>query len=574
MNIINKLLLRLVMLAAPLFKKMGVDVFLLEVIVSTKLVIDDRRPHAIRQKQKQNNKPVKWATLFTMIFSAILGVFLLYAFALTKDPVAQLVVYFLMYSFMLASTLISDFTSVLIDVRDNYIIMPKPVNDKTIVVARLAHIFIHVCKLVLPMTLPGLITTGIMYNLYGAVLFALMVLMATLLVIFLINAVYILILKITTPQKFQSIIANFQIVFAVVIYGGYQLFPRYSDRLSGMLISFSDYPLSLLVPSYWFAAGWKVLYFFSGNVQDIIGLVLCLTLPVGSLYLVVKYLAPSFNRKLSMISSSASDSGPMVTDTGKPQQAAASRDGYSRMLARWFTGNTTERSSFLLTWKMIARSRDFKLKVYPGMGYLLVWVAVMFLNTKGFKLEQLQQQNMKARVMILGLIYICSLMVITAAFQIAYSDKYKASWIYYVTPIQKPGSLISGGIKAVLCKFCLPIITVTATTLLILVGPAVIPNLLLGIANQLLVVGLMAYFGTKQLPFSQLQTAQQKAGGCLRSMMLSLIYILPVAAHFLLYSITPVVYIFALMAAAGAWYLFDSLKNMEWNKFEGEYAAD
>jgi hypothetical protein len=573
MNIINKLLLRLVMLAAPLFRKMGVDVFLLEVIVSTKLVMDDRRPASIRQRQKQNNKPVKWATLVTMFFSAILGVFLLFAFRVS-DPVAQLVVYFLMYTFMLASTLISDFTSVLIDVRDNYIIMPKPVNDKTIVVARLAHIFIHVCKLVLPMTLPGLITVGFMYNLYGAVLFALMAFLATLLAIFIINAVYILILKVTTPQKFQSIIANFQIVFAVIIYGGYQLFPRFSNRLDGMLINFSDHPLSLLIPSYWFAAGWKVLYAFSGNVQEIAGLLLCFAVPLGSLYLVVKYLAPSFNQKLSMISGSSAESAPVVATAGKPVKAAATRDGYSRTLAKWFTGNDTERTGFLLTWKITGRSRDFKLKVYPGMGYLLVWVVVMFVNTKGFKLENLQQQDIKARMMILGLIYMCSLMVVTAVFQIAYSDKYKASWLYYVSPISKPGALVSGGIKAILCKLCLPVITVTSVALLILVGPSVIPNLLLGIANQLLVAGLMAYFGPKQLPFAQLQTAQQKAGGCMRSIMLSLIYLLPVAGHFLLYSFTPVLYILAVIAAAGAWYLFDSLKNMGWNKFEGEYAAD
>ncbi|GGH57837.1 hypothetical protein HNQ91_000301 [Filimonas zeae] len=573
MNIINKLLLRLVMLAAPLYRKMGVDVFLLEVIVSTKLVMDDRRPNAIRQKKKQNNKPVKWATLATMFFSALLGVFLLFAFTVS-DTIAQMVVYFLMYTFMLASSLISDFTSVLIDVRDNYIIMPKPVNDKTIVVARLAHIFVHVCKLVLPMTLPGIITVGIMYNLYGAVLFILMAFLATLLAIFIINAVYILILKITTPQKFQSIIANFQIVFSVIIFGGYQLFPKISDRLSGMLISFSDYSLSLLIPSYWFAAGWKVLFTFSGNLQEIAGLFLCFAFPLFSMYVVVKYLAPSFNQKLSMISGSSTDSAPAITTTGKPSKAASTKDGYSRMLAKLFTGSAAERSSFLLTWKMTSRSRDFKLKVYPSMGNLLVLVAVMFVNSKGLTLENLQQGNMKARIMILGLIYMCSLMVITAAFQIAYSDKYKASWIYYVSPINNPGSLISGGIKAVLCKFCLPMITATAVTMLLLVGHGVIPNLLLGIANQLLVVGLMAYFGAKQLPFSQLQTAKQKSGGCIRSIMLSLIYLVPVAAHFMLYNFAPVLYILAVIAAAGAWYLFDSVKNMEWNKLEGEYAAD
>jgi len=58
-------------------------------------------------------------------------------------------------------TLIADFTAVLIDVRDNFIIIPKPINDKTFVLSRLLHIFIHLCKSVIPMCLPALIMLAV-----------------------------------------------------------------------------------------------------------------------------------------------------------------------------------------------------------------------------------------------------------------------------------------------------------------------------------------------------------------------------------------------------------------------------
>ena len=80
------------------------------------------------------------------------------------------------------------------------------------------------------MILPGLIATVIIGGWLTILPFLLMVVLCTLLAIFLINAVYLLILKITTPTKFQSIITYIQIIFAVIVYGGYQLFPRLLQR--------------------------------------------------------------------------------------------------------------------------------------------------------------------------------------------------------------------------------------------------------------------------------------------------------------------------------------------------------
>ena len=139
-------------------------------------MMDDRRPNTFQQtQQKKKAKQVKSATLGTMVLSALLGGFFLFGFFVGKDYVTHLTIYFTLYIFMLASTLITDFTSVLIDVRDNYIILPKPVSDRTVVVARLLHISIHISKLVLPMALPGIIFVWIKYNAWGALVLLLMI---------------------------------------------------------------------------------------------------------------------------------------------------------------------------------------------------------------------------------------------------------------------------------------------------------------------------------------------------------------------------------------------------------------
>jgi hypothetical protein len=129
---------------------MGVNTSQLNSILLTKLIIDDRRPNTLHQTGRRKSKPVKGATLGTMLLSAVMGAFFLICFSIGKDYTTHLTVYFSMYIFLLASSLISDFTSVLIDVRDNYIILPKPVTDRTVLVGRLLHIIINLSNIVLP----------------------------------------------------------------------------------------------------------------------------------------------------------------------------------------------------------------------------------------------------------------------------------------------------------------------------------------------------------------------------------------------------------------------------------------
>ena len=225
--IINKFFVYILLLPKSIYEKMGVNTHHLKAILTAKLMMDDRRPPSIQQNyKKKNEKPFKWATLGSMIMGAFLGLFFIISFFVSKDPVTQFFLFFTFFIFILASTLISDFTNVLIDIRDNAIILPKPINDKTFLLSRLLHIVIHVSKLVLPMALPSIITAGFFYNIKGVIILILLIPPATLFTIFLINALYIFILKVTTPEKFKSIIGYFQIVFAILVYGSYQIVPR------------------------------------------------------------------------------------------------------------------------------------------------------------------------------------------------------------------------------------------------------------------------------------------------------------------------------------------------------------
>ncbi|MEJ7684617.1 MAG: hypothetical protein WKG06_43565 [Segetibacter sp.] len=391
--------------------------------------------------------------------------------------------------------------------RDNYIILPKPVNDQTVVAARLLHILIHISKLILPMSLPGIVFMVINISVWGAVMFFILIGLSTLFIIFLINALYILILKLTTPEKFQSVISYFQIFIAIFIYGGYQLGLRAMDNMvmQGLDISASKY--IWIAPSYWFAAAWQGLSTFNMQTPWIIATALSFITPFVSLWIVIKYFAPSFNQKPSQIAGS----NPEAVPVQKGKKIASTTSGYVSALARLFTKKGPEKMDFLFCWKMTSRSKDFKMKVYPAVGYLLVYVVIMFMTSKKLSLELLRHNASQGKIVLLSVIYFSSFVLIIAISQIAYSERFKAAWIYFTIPVQSPGYLIGGALKAAMLKFYIPIIVVIAGPATYVMGPAVIPNLVLGLFNQLLICSLIGYVSAKYLPFSANQTIAEKA---------------------------------------------------------------
>lgn len=568
MKAFNRFFLAAVLLPQRFYSRMGVNVFHLRSILTTKLIIDDRRPNTFQQtQQKKKGKEVSSATGGTIVISAVLGAFFLYAFAVGSDYVTHLTVYFSMYIFMLASTLISDFTSVLMDVRDNFIILPKPVNDKTVVVARLLHILIHISKLVIPMTLPGLIYLWININAWGALVLFLLVILVTMFTVFLINAVYIFILRVTTPQKFQSVISYFQIFFAVFIYGTYMLVPRLIDSASMEGFDLSVGKWIWLAPPYWFAGAWQLLAAFDLHTPWIAATIISLSVPVLSVWAVVKYFAPSFNQKLSQIAGS----NPETTQIDKAQPTRATTSAYVATLAKVFTKKGSEQMAFLFCWKMTSRSKDYKLKVYPAFGYMLVYLVIIFLKSGSLSLDSFKEETPDAKRLVISILYFSSFMVLMALIQIAYSEKFKAAWIYFIAPVKAPGELITGALKSAMLKYYIPVIVLIAVPAVLLVGIKILPNLVLGLSNAVFICSLIARLYLKHLPFSADQSIANKSGGFIRGISMLFWPAIIAVGHYFIYNFTWAVSLVAVLSMSAAWYVIGSIKNTTWQQVKVSY---
>src|SRR6059058_5356507 len=102
MNIINRSLIKLTLLPAPFYRKIGVNIPQLKSILRIKLVMDDRRPNTIQQtRMRKSEKQISMATIGTMAISTVMGIMFLFCFFIGQNMVTGLTFYFTMFFFML-----------------------------------------------------------------------------------------------------------------------------------------------------------------------------------------------------------------------------------------------------------------------------------------------------------------------------------------------------------------------------------------------------------------------------------------------------------------------------------------
>jgi hypothetical protein len=346
------------------------------------------------------------------------------------------------------------------------------------------------------------------------------------------------------------------------MYGSYQLIPRLTSEATMREVDLSSNNWLWIAPSYWFALAFQGLSTLNTGVRYFLAVALSIVVPISSIYVVIKYFAPSFNQKLLLVNTSNSE---QATNGMKDKKVKSTTSAYVHAVARWFSKKGAERMSFLLCWKMTSRSKDFKLKVYPSIGYMIVMLFIPFLRDND-EFRTLDKSSEMMPFLFIGIIYFSSFLMMLAIQQLTYSDKYKAAWIYFSAPIQSPGELIKGALKAAMIKFYMPVVVLVSAAALIVVGPTLLPNLLLGLVNEVLICSLITYLTIKELPFSVQQSNNLKTGGLIKGLFMLIIPSIVALFHFLIYKITPVVYIFIILSAIATWLVQGSINNISWKK--------
>ena len=540
-------MVKVVLFLIRLFRKpigwTGADFIQLQAILKAKLTADTRRKPASMGGSGKNN-----SFGMQIFFFGLLGLFIGFSILRLDNILLSMAINIAFMMVMLTTTFISEFTSVLFDQRDNYILLPRPINHRTILLARVIHIASYLGVIALSLSLFSTIFCIYKYGIVGGIVYFVGVILSTIFTIFVANSFYLLMMKITSGEKFKDIIVYFQVFIAIMLFAGYQLMPRIFDSADILNATIPIEWWTYLVPPVWIAGMVDWVSTPDAPLSSAMLALMGITVPFVGLWIMVRFLAPGFNRMLSYMENNS--------DTADHKVEKVKR---SKRLRDWMCVSPLEKAGWQFAMHVSSRDRKFKQAIYPGIGMMVVMMVVMlkpdFSNLSGW-MEDLAESKRYLTFVFFGFFGT------TAMFQLPYTDQPQAAWIYKAYPIGRLGDILTGAIKAMLLKFFVPLYLIAVIPVAYIWGFEQVVYVLFGGLCILMVMVASAAITDMDLPFTQAREMSQK-GNNIAKVFLSMFLIgVIILVIFLLTFLSPWVTLAAsVFPIVGTVFLYRYLRN-------------
>ncbi|QTD40056.1 hypothetical protein [Sporosarcina sp. Te-1] len=501
--------LQVISLFKPLFLKLGVDYEALLIILRMKLTMDGRRVPTIfndARTKKEGNQFLKSLWIY-----ALYGLLITPFLFLGNQLVFQMGISFAIIIFILSTTMIADFSSVLLDIRDKNILHTKPVDSKTINAAKILHILIYMffvsgSLLLLPI-LVSLFKKGILFTL----LFLVDIGLTTALVIVLTSLLYLVVLRFFDGERLKDIINYVQILLSVGTVIGYQVVARSFDIVN-FDISYTFSWWHLLLPPLWYGSTFEMLVNGNYSTGIVLGSILGVLVPILAVFLYIR-LMPAFERSLDKLMGVAKER------KRKPHRIVA-------FLANLTCRSKEERVFFRFATLMMRQEREFKLKVYPVLAMGIVFPFIFII----MELRDRSLSDIGTGSMFL-FIYFLNFIIPTVVHMLQYSGSYKGGWIFKAAPIDQPQIVFSGTLKAFLTTMYAPVFLFLSAIFIGIFSISVVPDLIaVALGGVLFTAIVYKLMDRDSFPFTMsFQFAQD--GGSFKTFLIGLLTLLFVAAH-------------------------------------------
>ncbi len=503
-NNMERYILRFILLFRGLWENLGVNFTQFKIILETKVTLDNRKP--ITFKKRNTGKSSSSSSIIQFIMYMIIGLMFMVILILIPDRYLAIAIMLLCFISMLSITLVSDFSPILLDTRDQYIIMPKPVNDRTIALSRITFIAIKLFNQVIALCLPLLIYVLFNWDVIAIFLLVVQLLLSTLVALVFVNGFYLISIKYLPIQKFKDIITYLQIGLSMIIFLAYYLGPNLIQTIVESQLTIQQLKFLWLFPSTWIAS-FQSLLLGDHSLQIILFSVLGIVVPFFGIYACTQLFSRGFNAKIAAL---ASTDAPLPESTKVLLQNVTKRPLYKKLRTS-LCSSPLEEAGFSIVWLISSKTREFKQQLYPSLAYLPIYFIFLFLRTgDGLPIREKLVKLGESGLYII--MFYLSLLTILTVFQlITQSNKYKAAWIYYVTPIDRPGQFMTGVLKACLIKYVLPFNVLFFCICVPLFGISSINDLLLSSAVGGIESILIMLFLVKNYPFSKASQSSSKA---------------------------------------------------------------
>ncbi|QNO13945.1 ABC transporter permease [Alkalicella caledoniensis] len=482
-------ILRLLDKGEYLFTKLGVNYRTLRSILNVKLIMDERRVPTVlsNDEEKEGNYFKK-----SLFIYALMGVFML-VFMIPSFPLffKMSIIYGLLL-FMIISSLISDFSSVLLDVNEKNILLPKPVDYKTLNMAKTIHVLIYLLTISLAISGPLIIAGTIIYGISFLGIFLVQLFSLLGFSIFTTSLLYYLILRLFDGEKLKDIINYFQIGFTLLVTLSYQFVGRAFGFID-LDIVFTPRWWTYILPPTWFSAPFVVLLDKDYSTSIIWLSILGVVVSICMLVIYLKLIAPYFDKNLAKLSD----------NSGKLSAKAKKRAMRKLLLSKIFLKDKNEQTFYKFTKRMIASERKFKLRLFPSLGFSVIFPLIFLFNNVGYGQSFESYLDSMKNSSTYFVLYVSLIMLISALPMISISEKYNAAWVYQVIPLNSGTPIYSGATKALVINYFSPAFMISSGLFVWVFGARILPDLLIIFFNLLLLIMFVTLVTPKDLPFSQ-----------------------------------------------------------------------
>src|SRR5664279_1690237 len=450
---------------------LGVDYSQFEILLITKLITDFRRFPDSFQSMGRKNRSFIYQLFTYSIFGLLFGI----ASLSVGDLAMGLTIFFSIVMVSLTMTLLSEFTTVLFDHRDNYILLPRPISNRTLLLLRLAHIQIYMGFIALALSLPAAVILALQNRAPVVIIYLLAVGLSTWITLIFTTFIYLLLSKIVNGERFKDFVTYTQIVIAILIFGSYQFIPRLMETHTLKDITLSVNWWTYFFPPAWLAALVKLGLLKASTTPFLLLAILAVGVPISGVILLVRSMSKGFGNIIA----------EGLSEKSNRADKRSGKSGLINKLSKFFCISEIEEAGWNFTMATTQRDRKFKQTVYPYFGIMIVFAVVVLKPDINNLIGSLQEKNDINRyffMVILGFSGSAAIM------QLPYTDTPEAAWIYRIIPLKEKGHLVSGALKAMLLKFFTPVYILISVPLLLLWGGSVLPQILLSYLCNILII--------------------------------------------------------------------------------------
>lgn len=513
-----------------LYEKAGVDYDIFRIILKAKLTMDGRRKATVFNNETKKQKSDSNEFYKALLLYAFIGMFFGLMLVFKMNLMYQMVAYISAIMFMILTIFISDFSYVILDVRDKNILATKGVNSKTINAAKITHVCIYIIYLTLALVGISLIIS-LKYGIAFFLIFLIEIILIDIFMIIITAVSYLLVLKFFDGEKLKDMINFVQIglsVFMVVIY---QIVPRIFQFVDVGSIYYTEKLWHLLIPPMWFAAPLSMIVGEGVTIYKLIMTALALFIPLISLLVYLK-LTPTFEKYLQKLNNN--------------NEKSNEKSKFLFKIGKIICKDKVERAFYNLSVGIINSEREFKLKVYPNMALGIIFPFIfMVMGFHGESIREIRNSLINSKLYLT--IYSFALMIPNILIMLRYSERYSGAWIYEVAPIKKISSIYKGVIKGALFKLIIPPYIIISIIFIIIFSPSVIKQLIVAFLALILITIFNFLIMSKVYPFSK-KFEGTNNGDSIVSVILSIIIILIlIGLHFIAGLFSLGIYIYGLI---------------------------